>query len=230
VVDDERQIRRALAKALTDEGYLPLLAESGEEALRVARKTPPDMVVLDLALPSLSGLEVCRALRERSQMPILVLSARTREPEKVAALDLGADDYVTKPFGMDELLARVRALLRRSKRALEPQQPIRAGDLVIDLNTRTVTARGAPVDLTRMEFEILRLLACNSGRVLTHGMILQQVWGPEYEYDVQTLRVHVANLRKKIEPDPARPRYVVTEMGVGYRFLLPEGNDPNDEV
>src|SRR5262249_49739934 len=142
----------------------------------------------------------------------------------------GADDYVTKPFGMDELLARVRALLRRSKRALEPQQPIRAGDLVIDLNTRTVTARGAPVDLTRMEFEILRLLDCNSGRVLTHGMILQQVWGPEYEYDVQTLRVHVANLRKKIEPDPARPRYVVTEMGVGYRFLLPEGSDPNDEV
>lgn len=221
VVDDERQIRRALKEALVEEGYSVVTAETGEEALRALDFTPPDLVVLDLGLPGISGLEVCRGIRARSKIPVLILSVRATERDKVAALDLGADDYLTKPFGMEELLARVRAHLRRWRATPEPEREVRAGDLVIDFESRVVTVRGEEVRLTRTEYEILRFLVVNAGRVVTHGMILQQVWGPAYEEDVQSLRVHVAHLRKKIEPDPARPKYLQTEIGVGYRFVLP---------
>jgi two-component system KDP operon response regulator KdpE len=221
VVDDERQIRRALKEALVEEGYSVVTAESGEEAVRALDLSPPDLIVLDLGLPGLSGLEVCRLARARTQAPLLILSVRATERDKVAALDLGADDYLTKPFGMDELLARVRAHLRRWKATPGTPGPLQAGDLCIDLDARTVTLRGEEVKLTRTEFEILRFLALNASRVVTHGMILQHVWGPAYEEDVQALRVHIAHLRRKIEPDPARPRFLCTEIGIGYRFILP---------
>lgn len=220
VVDDERQIRRALKEALVEEGYTVAVAESGEEAARALELSQPDLIILDLGLPGLSGLEVCRLARARTQAPILILSVRATERDKVAALDLGADDYLTKPFGMDELLARARAHLRRWKATPEAAGPLQVGDLEIDLDARVVSRQGEEVKLTRTEFEILRYLALNSGRVVTHGMILQHVWGPAYEEDVASLRVHVAHLRRKIEPDPARPRYLRTEIGVGYRFLL----------
>jgi two-component system KDP operon response regulator KdpE len=221
VVDDERQIRRALKEGLIQEGYSVSTAETGEEAVHLLHLTPPDLVILDLGLPEMSGLEVCRIIRTHSRAPILVLSVRATERDKVAALDLGADDYLTKPFGMDELLARVRAHLRRWKAEPRPQSRVQAGNLVIDFEARQVTRDGDEVRLTRTEYEILRFLVLNAGRVITHGMILQHVWGPAYEEDVQSLRVHVAHLRKKIEPDPARPRYLRTEIGVGYRFVLP---------
>jgi two-component system, OmpR family, KDP operon response regulator KdpE len=222
VVDDERQIRRALKDALVDEGYTVVTAESGEEAVRAVEEAPPDLIVLDLGLPGMSGLEVCRAIRPHSRAPILVLSARTTERDKVAALDQGADDYLTKPFGMDELLARVRAHLRRWQGDPEPHTEIQAGSLVIDLERRIVTLNGEEVKLTRTEYDILRYLAMNPGRVVTHANILQNVWGPLYEEDVAALRVHIAHLRRKIEADPARPRIILTELGVGYRFVLPE--------
>jgi two-component system KDP operon response regulator KdpE len=221
-VDDERQIRRALKDALVEEGYNVVAVETGEAAVRAVEETPPDLVVLDLALPGMSGLEVCRAIRPHCRAPILVLSARTTERDKVAALDQGADDYLTKPFGMEEFLARVRAHLRRWQGDPEPHHEIRAGDFAIDLERRVVTLRGEEVNLTRTEYEILRYMALNAGRVVTHAMILQNVWGPLYEEDVATLRVHVAHLRRKIEIDPARPRFILTELGVGYRFVLPQ--------
>lgn len=221
VIDDERQLRRALKEALAAEGYSVLAAESGEEALRTYDLTPPDLVILDLGLPGMSGLEVCRAVRERSRVPILILSVRATERDKVAALDLGADDYLAKPFGMEELLARVRAHLRRWKGTAEPAQALSVGELQFDFEHRRVTRAGEEVRLTRTEYEILRYLVLNAGRVVTHGMILQHVWGTAYEEDVQSLRVHVAHLRQKIEPNPARPRLLVTEVGVGYRFVVP---------
>lgn len=221
VVDDERQIRRALKEALVDEGYSVVAAESGEEALRLFDLVPPDLTILDLGLPGMTGLEVCRAIRERSRLPILILSVRATERDKVAALDSGADDYLSKPFGMEELLARVRAHLRRWRETPEPERQVQVGDLRLDFDARVVTLRGEEVKLTRTEYEVLRYLVSNAGRVVTHGMILQHVWGPAYEEDVQSLRVHVAHLRRKIEPDPARPRYLLTEIGVGYRFVLP---------
>jgi two-component system, OmpR family, KDP operon response regulator KdpE len=222
VVDDERQIRRALKDALVDEGYTVVTAETGEEAVRGVETMPPDLILLDLGLPGMSGLEVCRAIRPRYRAPIIVLSVRSTERDKVAALDLGADDYLTKPFGMDELLARVRAHLRRWQDAPQVPREIAAGDLHIDLQRRTVTRNGQDVRLTRTEYEILRFLALNVGRVVTHGMILQHVWGPAYEEDVASLRVHVAHLRRKIESNPARPRFILTELGVGYRFVIPD--------
>jgi two-component system, OmpR family, KDP operon response regulator KdpE len=196
--------------------------------VRAVEEAPPDLIVLDLGLPGMSGLEVCRAIRPHSRAPILVLSARTTERDKVAALDQGADDYLTKPFGMDELLARVRAHLRRWQGDPEPHTEIQAGSLHIDLERRIVTLRGEAdgplpeVKLTRTEYDILRYLAMNPGRVVTHANILQNVWGPLYEEDVAALRVHIAHLRRKIEADPARPRIILTELGVGYRFVLPE--------
>jgi two-component system, OmpR family, KDP operon response regulator KdpE len=222
VVDDERQIRRALKDALVDEGYTVVTAETGEEAVRAVETMPPDLMLLDLGLPGMSGLEVCRAIRPRYRAPIVVLSVRSTERDKVAALDLGADDYLTKPFGMDELLARVRAHLRRWQDAPQVPREIAAGDLHIDLQRRTVARNGQDVRLTRTEYEILRFLALNAGRVVTHGMILQHVWGPAYEEDVASLRVHVAHLRRKIESNPARPRFILTELGVGYRFVIPD--------
>jgi two-component system, OmpR family, KDP operon response regulator KdpE len=220
VIDDEPQIVRALRVALTANGYEVVSAANGEEALDLAATAPPDAVILDLGLPGLSGAEVCRSLREWTDVPILVLSARAEEREKVAALDLGADDYVTKPFGMDEVLARLRAALRRASAAPPAESIFTAGDLRIDFGRRLVTVAGHEVHLTPTEYSLLKLLATNADRVLTHGMLLRSVWGSEYGEEAHYLRVFVRQLRQKIEPDPARPRYLLTEPGVGYRFRV----------
>jgi two-component system KDP operon response regulator KdpE len=180
----------------------------------------PDLVVLDLVLPGLSGLEVCRRLRARSSLPIVVLSARGDERDKVAALDLGADDYLTKPFGVNELLARIRAALRRAAGARGPSAVVEAGGLRVDFDRRQVTLDAAEVRLTPTEFDLLKALVANAGRVLTHGYLLRTVWGPEYEGESQLLRVFIGQLRRKVERDPSRPRQILTEPGVGYRFRL----------
>ena len=219
VVDDEPQIRHAVRRALQARGYDVALAAAGEQALEEAEDVAPDLVVLDLNLPTIDGFEVCRRLREWTAVPILVLSVREDESDKVRALDLGADDYLTKPFGVDELLARVRALLRRA----EPQETLptfRADDVEIDLATRSVRRSGASIRLTRTEWELLEALARYPGKLLTHGWLLRDVWGEGYGDDVDVLRVFVSQLRKKIEPDPRRPRFVVTELGVGYRWSV----------
>jgi two-component system KDP operon response regulator KdpE len=219
VVDDEPQILRALEITLHREGYEVGTARSAGEALAVAAAHPPEAVILDLVLPDGRGTTVCRELREWSTAPILVLSAVEDEAEKVAALDAGADDYVTKPFSVEELLARLRAALRRS--TPEPEPMIEIGELGLDLRKRLVTVRGAPLSVTPTEYELLRLLAQNEGRLLTHPMILKQVWGPAYSRESNYLHVYVSHLRRKIEPDPARPRYILTEPGVGYRLVDP---------
>jgi two-component system KDP operon response regulator KdpE len=220
VVDDEPQILRALETTLRGAGYGVATAASGEAALAQAAVRPPDAVVLDLVLPGKSGTEVCRELREWSQVPILVLSAVGDEREKVAALDAGADDYVTKPFGIDELLARLRAMLRRATPATEPVVAI--GELRIDLEKRAVYRNGELLQLTPHEFGLMRLFALNEGKLLTHRMILREVWGPAYQAESHYLHVYVSQLRRKIEPDPARPRYLLTEPGAGYRLVSPE--------
>ncbi len=218
VIDDEEQIRRALKSVLTARKYEVVLAENGDQGLDLAIDHSPDLVVLDLSMPEMSGLEVCKELRSWSAVPILVLSVRSGDADKIAALDQGADDYLTKPFSAGELLARVRALLRRTAGQTGPQPVISAGDLEIDVARRQVTSSGEQVNLTRTEFDILAYLAKNADCVVTSRMLLEQVWGPEYGEDTQTLRVHVSNLRKKIEPHPAVPRYILTEPGVGFRF------------
>jgi len=219
VVDDEPQILRALRTNLRGVGYEVTTAATGEEALSAAAVRPPEAVILDLVLPDMHGTEVCRELRKWNAAPILVLSAVGDEQEKVAALDAGADDYVTKPFGMDELLARLRAALRRASPASEPM--IEIGELVIDLVKHAVNVAGRPVPLTPNEFELLRYLAQNEGKLLTHPMILREVWGPRYGSESHYLHVYVSQLRRKIEPDPARPRYLLTEPGAGYRLVNP---------
>jgi two-component system, OmpR family, KDP operon response regulator KdpE len=220
VVDDEPQIRRALETTLRGAGYAVVTAASGEAALTQAAVRPPDAVVLDLVLPGKSGTEVCRQLREWSQVPILVLSAVGDERDKVAALDAGADDYVTKPFGIDELLARLRAMLRRATPVTEPVIVI--GDLRIDLEKRAVYRNGELLQLTPHEFGLMRLLALNEGKLLTHRTILREVWGPAYQAESHYLHVYVSQLRRKIEPDPTRPRYLLTEAGAGYRLVSPD--------
>jgi len=222
VVDDEAQIRRALTSILSTRGYKLEMASTGEEALLKAIDAPPDLVVLDLALPDRSGIEVCRELRTWMTAPILVLSVRANEADKIEALDEGADDYLTKPFSAGELLARIRALLRRAAALTSPPPVITSGDLEIDIARRRVTRAGEEIALTPTEFDILAYLARNAGLVVTQRMILEQVWGPEWVEDAQTLRVHVSNLRKKIEPHPGGPRYIITEPGVGFRFSLLE--------
>lgn len=219
VIDDEEQIRRALRSVLQARHYTVDLAATGEEGLDIAIDRPPDLVVLDLTLPGMSGLEVAGELRAWYEGPIIVLSVRDADVDKIAALDLGADDYLTKPFSAGELLARIRAHLRRAAGGEASIREIRAGDLVIDLAKRTVTVAGQPVHLTRTEFDVLALLARNSDRVVTSKMLLEQVWGPDYASDRQTLRVHVSHLRQKIEPAGGVPRYVLTEPGVGFRFV-----------
>ncbi len=219
VVDDEPQILRALEITLHREGYDVDTARNAGEALAHAAAKPPDAVILDLLLPDGSGTDVCRELREWSAVPILVLSAVEEESEKVAALDAGADDYVTKPFSVEELLARLRAALRRS--TPERESVLEIGELHLDLQKRLVEVGGKPVALTPTEYELLRLLAENEGRLLTHPMILQRVWGPAYSRESNYLHVYVSHLRRKIEPDPARPRYILTEPGVGYRLVKP---------
>ena len=221
VVDDEQHIRRAVGRALTARGYQVQLATDGEEALTAAAAFPPDLVVLDLNLPTLDGLSVCRQLRGWSSVPILVLSVREEEPDKVAALDLGADDYLTKPFGIDELMARVRALLRRAGAQGAPR-PVRfrADELEIDLDARSVTRSGVEVRLTKTEWALLAELGQHPGKLLTHRWLLERVWGPGYAGDVDVLRVFISQLRKKLEQDPGRPKLIATDPGIGYRWLL----------
>jgi two-component system KDP operon response regulator KdpE len=221
VVDDEEQIRRAVGRALTARGYVVEMAADGGEALATARISAPDLVVLDLNLPVVDGLSVCRQLRAWSAVPILVLSVREEEADKVAALDLGADDYLTKPFGIDELMARVRALLRRTGSA-GTQQPVRfrAEGLEIDLEAHLVVRSGEEIRLTRTEWSLLEELARHPGKLLTHRWLLERVWGPGYSEDVDVLRVFISQLRRKMGDDPGTPRIVATEPGIGYRWLL----------
>jgi two-component system, OmpR family, KDP operon response regulator KdpE len=222
VVDDEEQIRRALKSILSTRGYTLEMAATAHEALMKAIDAPPDLVVLDLALPDRSGIEVCRELRTWMTAPILILSVRANEADKIAALDEGADDYLTKPFSAGELLARIRALLRRAAALTSPPPVVTSGELQIDIARRRVARAGEEIALTPTEFDILAYLARNAGLVVTQKMILERVWGPEWVEDAQTLRVHVSNLRKKIEPHPGGPRYIITEPGVGFRFAVPE--------
>jgi two-component system, OmpR family, KDP operon response regulator KdpE len=218
VVDDEPQIVRGLRVVLRNAGFEVDSAGTKEEALDALSHRPPDAVLLDLVLPDGSGVDVCRQVREWSHVPIVVVSAVGDEREKVRALDAGADDYVTKPFGSQELTARLRAVLRRvSDTASEPA--IEVGDLVIDLADRRVHRGDENIHLTPIEFDLLRVLAQNRGRLVTHRQLLQEVWGPAYGDETHYLRVHVAHIRSKIEHDPSRPRYVITEPGVGYRLL-----------
>jgi two-component system KDP operon response regulator KdpE len=216
VVDDERQILRALRVILRDAGFEVVTAQSVQEALDAAALRAPDAAIVDLVLPDGNGIDVCRSIREWSQMPILVLSAVGEETEKIRALDAGADDYVTKPFAPGELIARLNAALRRAGPADEPSLSI--DGLEVDLAGRRVRRDGEDIHLTPKEFELLRALARNRGRLLTHRTLLGEVWGHAYEEDTHTLRVHIANLRRKIEPDPQAPRYIRTDPGIGYRF------------
>jgi two-component system KDP operon response regulator KdpE len=219
VVDDEQQILRALRTSLRAAGYEVDTADTAESALAAAALRPPEAVILDLVLPDGTGIDVARELRTWTSAPVIVLSAVGEEREKVAALDAGADDYVTKPVGIDELLARLRAVLRRTTPSGEPV--IELDGLVVDLQKRMVSMRGEPVHLTPHEFDLLRVLAVNEGKLMTHRMLLQEVWGPAYVGESNLLHVNVSQLRRKIEPDRARPRYLLTEPGAGYRLVNP---------
>ncbi len=216
VVDDEPQIVRALKVVLREAGFEALPAESGAQALDLAAVRPPEAAIIDLVLPDLDGIAVTRQLREWSEMPILVLSAVGEEEQKVRALEAGADDYITKPFGTRELIARLNAALRRAAGG-EEEPRIELDGLEIDLAARAVRRAGQPVHLTPIEFDLLRTLVRNRGRLMTHRKLLAEVWGPEYVEDIQPLRTHIARLRAKIEPGDV-PRHIVTEPGVGYRF------------
>ena len=217
VVDDEPPIRRFLRTTLSAQGYDIAEAEDGATALEEVRRRPPDLLVLDLGLPGVGGLEVIRRLRgDGVAAPIIVLSSRADEAGKVEALDLGADDYVTKPFGMDELLARIRAALRHRLQQQGERPLFRSGDLAVDLVRRIVTVRGAEVKLSPREYDLLRLLVAHAGKVLTHRFILKEVWGADT--DVQYLRIYIRQLRQKIEREPERPLHILTETGVGYRL------------
>ena len=217
IVDDEPQILMAVRRALTARGYDVVMAADGEEALAEAEESMPDLIVLDLHLPGVDGMEVCRRLRAWTRAPILILSVREDEGGKVEALDLGADDYLTKPFGVDELLARIRALLRRTAKADAPQTFETRG-VTIDLDAHRVMRNGRDVHLTRTEWNLLEALAGHPGKLLTHRWLLARVWGTGYEDDVEVLRVFVSQLRRKLEPDQRQRMFVVTEPGVGYRW------------
>ncbi len=217
VIDDELAIRRFLHTVLSSEQFSLHEAENGHAGLASAAAFRPDVILLDLGLPDLDGIEVIKRIREWSPVPIIVLSVRDRENDKVAALDAGADDYLTKPFGVGELLARIRAALRRSIQQT-PEPVFTNNDLVVDLTRRRVTVNSNDVQLTPTEYDILRLLVTHAGKVLTHGQILKQVWGLAYLEQPHVLRVNVSNLRRKIEADPSRPRHIITEPGVGYRL------------
>ena len=218
VVDDEPQILRALSTNLRARGFEVDLAPTGEDALRLAADNRPDVVILDLGLPGIDGIEVVAGLRGWTAVPIIVLSVRDAEADKVAALDAGADDYVTKPFGMNELLARMRAALRRN--APVEEDPVVVTDaFTVDLVHKVVTRDGASVKLTPTEWHLVEVLVRNAGRLVSQRQLLQEVWGPHYGTESAYLRVHMAQVRKKLEPDPARPRYFITERGMGYRFV-----------
>ena len=218
VVDDEPQLTRVLRRSLTTKGYDVRVAGDGEFALQTFRDWPPALVITDLAMPNMSGLELCRRLRKVSEIPIIVLSVRGEEAAKVEALDAGADDYVTKPFGMDELLARVRATLRRQPTGAARAQTVEAGDFRFDLETHTITQAGNELRLTPKEFDLMVYFIRNAGKVLTHRALLGAVWGGDYTGQTEYLRVFIGQLRKKIEPDPSAPRYLLTEPWIGYRF------------
>lgn len=219
VIDDESQILRAIRTILTTHQYRVTTASRGEEGLALAAAEMPDVIILDLGLPDLDGLEVCSRLREWTQTPIIVLSVRDAEQEKVKALDHGADDYLVKPFGIAELLARIRVALRHSAQAKGTQTPlVMFGKVVVDLASRVVTRDGEEIRLTATEYKLLAYLLNNTGRVLTHQIILNHVWGPGYANNVEYLRVFMSSLRKKLEEDPKHPQYLISEPGVGYRF------------
>jgi two-component system KDP operon response regulator KdpE len=219
VVDDEPQIVRALRAGLRARGYEVLSASDGATALELVADSAPDLIVLDLAMSPIDGLEVCRRVRERSAVPIIVLSVRDSEGDKVTALDLGADDYLVKPFGMDELLARIRVALRHAEQLGSHSAPaFERGGLLIDFDAHLVSVRDEAVKLTPTEFELLKLLVENMGKVVTHRVLLQKVWGPEYGDEAEYLRVYIGQLRKKLKDDPAHPQFILTEPGIGYRF------------
>jgi two-component system KDP operon response regulator KdpE len=220
IVDDEPQIRRVMLTTLSSHGYTVVEAKSGEEALDLIRADRPDLIILDVNLPGISGLETCREIRASSEVPIIMLTVRNRERDKVQALDAGADDYVVKPFGVEELMARIRAALRRAAPG-ESIPAFASDDLTIDFEKRAVTVKGNPVKLTPKEFELLRQLVANTGKSQAHRRLLQAVWGPDYGDENEYLRVFINQLRKKIEPDPSHPRYIHTEPWIGYRFDPP---------
>jgi two-component system KDP operon response regulator KdpE len=219
VVDDEAAIRRFLHVTLTSQGYEIIEAASGQEALSSVSSQEPALIILDLALPDIDGVEVTRRLREWTQIPIIILSVRGSEKDKIAALDAGAEDYLTKPFGAGELLARIRVACRHQSKV--PAEPVLvSGDLAIDLAKRVVKISGHEVQLTPTEYDILSVLVNHAGRVLTHRQLLREVWGEQYQDELHMLHVNISNLRRKIEPESSRPRYIITESGVGYRFRL----------
>ena len=220
LIEDEKQIRRFVRASLEGEGMIVHDAETGKQGLVEAATRKPDLVIVDLGLPDTDGLDVIRELRGWSDLPVIVLSARTQESEKVAALDAGADDYLTKPFGVSELLARIRAQLRRRNRGGANEAPqVSFGDITVDLGLRQVTRAGAPVHLTPIEYRLLATLVRDAGRVLTHRQLLREVWGPSHVESSHYLRIYMAHLRQKLERDPAQPEHIVTETGVGYRLV-----------
>jgi two-component system KDP operon response regulator KdpE len=225
VVDDEPQLRRAVKATLTDLGYSVIDAKTGEEALEMLRHETPDLVLLDLNMPGIGGLETCRAIRETSDVPIIVLSVRNTERDKVQVLDAGADDYVTKPFGIQELLARIRAAMRRVPASNDTNVRVVVSDeLEIDFATRRITLNGHVERLTPKEFDLLKFLVDHANKPIAHRKLLQTVWGPDYGDEVEYLRVVVNQLRKKVEPVPSKPKYLLTEPWVGYRFAMPEAS------
>ncbi len=219
VVDDEPQIRRVMRATLTAQGYAIVEARDGQEALEKMRSERPDLVILDMNMPVMDGLETCRAIRTGSNVPVIMLTVRSAEKDKVRALDAGADDYIVKPFGIQELLARIRAALRRSPSG-EEENVVSSKEFGLNFESREVTASGKPVHLTPKEFEVLRELVTHRGKPISHRRLLQAVWGPDYGEETELLRVVINQLRKKIEPDPAKPKYLLTEPWVGYRFVL----------
>ena len=224
VVDDEPQIRRVLRSTLSTQGYVITDVKTGEEALESLRKERPDLVLLDMNMPGMGGIETCREIRRASDAPIIMLTVRNAERDKVAALDAGADDYVVKPFGIEELLARIRAALRRYAPG-DALSPFVSKDLRIDFEARQVTVGDRDVHLTPKEYDVLKHLVANQGKPLTHRRLLQAVWGPDYGEETESLRVVINQLRKKLEADPARPKYILTEPWVGYRFQPPHAGN-----
>lgn len=218
VVDDERPIRRFLRASLGEQ-YEVIEAAGGEEAIRVTANEKPDLVILDLGLPDIDGVEVTRRLREWTQIPIIIVSVREQETDKIAALDAGADDYLTKPFGAGELMARIRVAMRRSS-STDTESVFESGDLHVDLSGRVVKASGVEISLTPNEYDLLRTLIQHAGKVVTQRQLLRTVWGVAYEEEAHLLRVNMSNLRRKIEADPSRPKHIITEPGVGYRLKI----------